>query len=57
MVNQREQGTNDIFHIPPRSVYVPYLAPGRLHADNAADPVAYIADQGGPPLVSNVSKS
>ncbi len=48
MVNQREQGADNVFHIPPKSVYVPYLAPGHVHSDNAGDPAPYIADQGGP---------
>lgn len=48
MVNQREQGTNNIFHILPKTVYVPYLAPGQAHSDNSRDPVQYSAEQGGP---------
>jgi len=48
MVNQREQGADNVFHIPPKSVYVPYLAPGHVHSDNTGDPAPYIADQGGP---------
>ena len=48
MVNQREQGADNVFHIPPASVYVPYLAPGHVHSDNAGDPTPYSADQGGP---------
>jgi len=55
MVNQREQGADNVFHIPPASVYVPYLAPGHVHSDNAGDPTPYIADQGGPQEYVGVS--